>query len=67
VSFDASRIGESVGIEVEDALKEHMGKQPYSCTCQDCGEEVKLIIDIDTDFDMRVIVPVCECATKEEN
>ena len=53
--------------DIEQAVKKHMRDQPYSCVCGGCGKQVDLDIEIDGDMDMRIIVPVCECAEQEDD
>jgi len=53
------------GDDFEKLVKEHMDAQPYSCKCADCGKDVELDIEVDNDFDMKITVPVCDCAKDE--
>jgi hypothetical protein len=50
---------------LEDQIKSHMGDQPYSVTCSNCGGTLDCAsVDIDSDFDLTVKIDPCDtCIT----
>lgn len=49
----------------EQKLRVHMTAQPYIAVCKECGNVVNLEVIVDSDCDLRITVPVCECQQEE--
>lgn len=50
-------------LDFETLIQQHMEAQPYEATCAECGREITVESQVDKDFDLRLTVPVCECAS----
>lgn len=50
---------------VIDLVESHMKKQPYSITCNDCGEDLKYSATVDADHDLSIVVEPCEACLAE--
>ena len=52
-------------VDFNKYLEEHMGMQPYEITCDECGKELDVDVTVDGDYDLKIVVPRCECLPEE--
>lgn len=52
----------SVPAFCDDCIKEHMEKQPYGCSCGDCGEDLNISRKrVHGDHSLSIQVEPCSC------
>ena len=51
---------------ITEELDIHMHKQPYSCTCSECGQDLVCDVTVDGDSDLNIEVEPCPCTKEEE-
>jgi hypothetical protein len=42
-------------------ISDHMKKQPYSCNCAECGQELEADTVVHDDLDLGIDVFPCDC------
>ena len=51
---------------VEDAIRGHMGDQPYSLKCEACGAGLTVgTVDVDKELDLNITVDPCQTCIAE--
>ncbi len=53
--------------QFEQIVQDHMDMQPYSIQCDDCGETLDHVTEIDNDYDLTIKVDPCaHCIERAE-
>lgn len=48
--------------EIEYAIDQHMDCNPHEVRCSECGRDLHFTSDVDSDYDVSIVVEPCDCA-----
>ena len=52
-------------MSILDDIRDHMKRQPYYCSCPQCGNDLKSYCSVDSDMDISLIIEPCDVCMKE--